>query len=137
MRFLYLLIITSLLTSIAAAQEPAEQQYAITFKGLKTKLTKQTRATLDSFAVVLKAKPDLNGAITSYCTSENTKFNIASWDRLHHLLDYLIEKHGIVYDRFILKYGSDHADCNELTLTLTTEKPEPIKEHPSLRKRNQ
>jgi hypothetical protein len=34
-------------------------------------------------------------------SNENTRFNIASWDRLDRLLDYLIDKHGIVYDRII------------------------------------
>ena len=118
------------------SQDLADTVYSIKFPGSsKTHLSKENKRILSVIAKTVKDSPNDNLAITSYCVTENQRFNQAKWDRAQKIINYLVKKHGGNADRLIFKYGSEGGDCNTIEILFTKE---PVTEilalHPNLRK---
>ena len=131
-----LLLLYCLIQYSLFSQDIVDTVYSIKFPGAaKTHLSKENKRILTGVAKTMKDKANDNLAITSYCITEDPRFNQASWDRAHKIISYLVEKHGVNADRLIYKYGAEGGDCNTIEIIFTketvTDIPAP---HPNLRK---
>ena len=91
------LILYCLIQFSLFSQDLADTVYSIKFPGsAKTHLSKENKRILTGVAKTMKGRPNDNFAITSYCITENQRFNKANWDRAEKIINYLVKKHGSI-----------------------------------------
>ena len=123
------LIVFCLASAVAFGQDSLNQHYSIKFSNQQSDLSKQAKLTLDSVALVMKNQPTFYCLLVKYCQTENTKENIATWDRASKTITYLIMK-GVDQKRFYFNYGTGNANCNIIDLLFTTERADQPLPHP-------
>jgi OmpA-OmpF porin, OOP family len=118
-------------------QDSLSGTYTIKFSGYQSGLSKKARGTLREAAKELRNQPEINFAVTVYCSvTENQRLSVANWDRINNIINYFVKKQGIHSNRFIFKYGAATGDCNivDIIKTEDTLATSPLP-HPSLRKK--
>lgn len=138
LRFFILIIGYCTISGALSGQDTVGTLYSIKFPDFKTHLSKQTKATLNNIAKVMRDRPSFYCTITGYCIAENPRSNQASWDRIDKIIDRLVKKKGINADRFIFKNGGEGNNCNEINIAFTEEMTEIVPApHPNLRRKNE
>jgi hypothetical protein len=126
-----------LIHCILFGQDNLDSVYSVKFTSFKTELSKDTKATLNKVATILKNNPGYNFAIRGCSGSENRRLNQANWDRVNNIVIHLVENEGINAERLIFKYSDESENCNTINIEFTQEKldlaPAP---HPNLRRKS-
>ena len=140
MKYFKSVMLIFLLPVLAQAQDArADQMPSISFVGGSVKLNNSAKALLQSAAERIKGNPESKIIVKGYCGSSKREVQL-SWDRVNNVINYLIEKEGINYERLIFQYGEDAGDCNTVDLKTAgpgVEGPHTVPApHPNLRRRN-
>jgi hypothetical protein len=126
---IFYLIVFCLVSAVALGQDSLNQHYSIKFASQQSVLSKQAKLTLDSVALLMKSQPTFYCLLVKYCQSENTKDNIAAWDRASKTITYLITK-GVDQKHFYFNYGAGNANCDIIDISFTTERADQPLPHP-------
>lgn len=123
----------------SAQNNTAPELPSISFVGNSVTLSKDAKAVIEAVANIIKQHPEMRVVVKGYCASSKRSVQL-SWDRVNRVITYLVEKQGILEDRFIFNYAGDAGDCNVVDMRAAQpgeEGPSSVPApHPNLRRKN-
>ncbi len=133
LHILFLTLASAFFFKFSNAQKCTDSLGSIKFSEYRSRLSKETKKTLDIIFKQMLDKPTCNISVIGCCSAiEDQKMNRATWDRVNKIHKYLFKKWNFNVNRFIFKYGSDSQDRNTIIFLLTDDTVDTVPPyHPS------
>jgi OmpA-OmpF porin, OOP family len=98
---------------------------SLEFASGNTRLTKTAMALLDAVSQQMKQNPGCKVKVTGYGASDKRTQQL-SWDHVNAVIRYLVEKLGILEEKFIFSYGEEGSPTLVDLLATTEDGPETV-----------